>query len=173
MTSLVVLYCALLSYILWHSKQFLRFECLVVREVHLLATLLGTPHSCHQSCHNYLWHTFNKVLKYFSEVLVHIYTIASCRCCKFVSLTSVMQSSLSTTYQRCFIGFGDCGRHWSPVNLWSYSRKPVWDDVSFVAWCVMLLEVAVRRWGQCGHKEMYMANNNTWVGCDIEPFNLY
>ncbi len=25
-------------------------------------------------------------------------------------------------------------------------KKPVWDDLSFVTWCIILLEVAIRRW---------------------------
>ncbi len=31
-------------------------------------------------------------------------------------------------------------------------KKPVWDDLSFVAWCIILLEVAIRRWVHCSHK---------------------
>ncbi len=28
----------------------------------------------------------------------------------------------------------------------SLSKKPVWDDLSFVTWCIILLEVVIRRW---------------------------
>ncbi len=31
-------------------------------------------------------------------------------------------------------------------------KKPVWDDLSFVTWCIILLEVAIRRWIHCSHK---------------------
>ncbi len=44
-------------------------------------------------------------------------------------------------------------------------KKPVWDDLSFVTWCIILLEVAIRRWIHCSHKGMYMVSNNTQVGC--------
>ncbi len=33
-------------------------------------------------------------------------------------------------------------------------KKPVWDDLSFVTWCIILLEVALRRWVHCSHKGM-------------------
>ncbi len=44
-------------------------------------------------------------------------------------------------------------------------KKPVWDDLSFVTWCVILLEVAIRRWVYCSHKGMDMISNNTQLGC--------
>ncbi len=44
-------------------------------------------------------------------------------------------------------------------------KKPVWDDLSFVTWCIILLEVAIRSWEHCSHKEMDMVSNNTQVGC--------
>ncbi len=28
-------------------------------------------------------------------------------------------------------------------------KKPVWDDLNFVTWCIILLEVAIRRWVHC------------------------
>ena len=33
-------------------------------------------------------------------------------------------------------------------------KKPVWDDLSFLTWCIILLEVAIRRWVHCGHTGM-------------------
>ncbi len=33
-------------------------------------------------------------------------------------------------------------------------KKPVWHDLSFVTWCIILLEVAIRRWVHCSHKGM-------------------
>ena len=36
-------------------------------------------------------------------------------------------------------------------------KKPVWDDMSFVTYCIILLEVATRRWLHCGHKGMELA----------------
>jgi len=46
-------------------------------------------------------------------------------------------------------------------------KKPVWDDMSFVTWCIILLEVAIRRWVHCGQIGMDMVSNNTQVGCSI------
>ncbi len=40
-------------------------------------------------------------------------------------------------------------------------KKPVWDDLSFVTWCIILQEVAIRRWVHCSHKGMDMVSNNT------------
>ncbi len=36
------------------------------------------------------------------------------------------------------------------------------DDLSFVTWCIILLEVAIRRWVHCSHKGMDMVSNNYW-----------
>ncbi len=46
-------------------------------------------------------------------------------------------------------------------------KKPVSDDLSFVTWCIILLEVAIRRWVHCSHKEIDMVSNNTQVRCGI------
>ncbi len=40
-------------------------------------------------------------------------------------------------------------------------KKPVWDDLSFVTWCIILLEVVIRRCVHCSHKGMDMVSNNT------------
>ncbi len=60
-----------------------------------------------------------------SEILVHIDTIASHSCSRFVGCTSMMRISRSTTSQRCSIGLrsGDCGGHLSKVNSFSCSRN--------------------------------------------------
>ena len=71
------------------------------------------------------------------------------------------------TGQKC------CGlessRCWKPsaeiLSVIVMSKKPVWDDLSFVTWHIILLEVAIWRWVHCGHKAMDMINNNTQVGC--------
>ncbi len=80
--------------------------------------------------------------------------IASHSCCRFVDCTSMMWVSRSTTSQRCSIGLrsGDCGGHLSKVNSFVMFKKPVWDDLSFVTWCIMLLEVDIRRWVHCSYK---------------------
>ncbi len=62
---------------------------------------------------------------YSSEILVHMDTIASRSCCRFVGCTSMMWISRSTTSQRCSIGLrsGDCGCYLSKVNSLSCSRN--------------------------------------------------
>lgn len=44
-------------------------------------------------------------------------------------------------------------------------KKPVWDDLSFVTWFVVLKEEAFRRPLHCGHKEIDKVKNNIQVGC--------
>ena len=67
---------------------------------------------------------------------------ASGSCCR-----SMMPISRSTTSQSCSVGLrsGD----WRPLEsreLIVMFKKPVWDDMSFVTWCIILLEAAIRRW---------------------------
>ncbi len=45
-------------------------------------------------------------------------------------------------------------------------KKPVWDDLSFVTWCIILLEVH-QKMVHCSHKEMDMVRNNTQVDCGV------
>ncbi len=124
---------------------------------HSLATLLGTP--CKYRVRPpFAFRTAlilcgidsTRCWKHSSEILVHIDMIASRSCCRFVGCTSMMRISRSTTSQRCSIGLrsGDCGGHLSKVNSLSY-KKRVGDDLSFVTWCIILLEVAIRRWVHC------------------------
>ncbi len=63
--------------------------------------------------------------KHSSDILVHIVMIASHSFCRFVSCTSMMRISHSSTSQRCSIGLrsGDCGGHLSKVNSLSCSRN--------------------------------------------------
>ncbi len=75
--------------------------------------------------------------KHSSEILVHIDTIASHSCCRFVGCTSMMWISRSTTSQRCSIGLrsGDCGGHLSKVNSLSCSRNQsemIWATVELL-----------------------------------------
>ncbi len=45
-------------------------------------------------------------------------------------------------------------------------KKPVWDDLSFVTWCIILLEVH-QKMVHCSHKGMDMVSNNTQVDCGV------
>ncbi|XP_073795600.1 mucolipin-3 isoform X6 [Danio rerio] len=91
--------------------------------------------------------------------------LASHSCCRFVGCTSMMPISRSTTSQSCSIGLssGDCGGHLSTVNSSSCSRNQ-----SEMTCCVILLEVAIRRWRHCAHKGMDMVSSNTQVGCGVD-----
>ncbi len=42
-------------------------------------------------------------------------------------------------------------------------EKPVWNYLSFVAWCVVVLEVSTTTWVHCGHKAMDMQQYSGWL----------
>jgi len=46
-------------------------------------------------------------------------------------------------------------------------KKPILNDSSFVTWCIILLEVAIRGWVHGGHKVKDMVGNNAQVGRGI------
>lgn len=58
-------------------------------------------------------------------ILVHINTMASGSCCRFVGCTPMMQIYWSTTSKRCSIGLRSvvCGSCWSTVNSLSCLRN--------------------------------------------------
>lgn len=39
-------------------------------------------------------------------------------------------------------------------------KKPVWEDFCFVTWCIIILEITIWRWVNCGHKGMHMVVSN-------------
>ncbi len=89
--------------------------------------------------------------KYSSEILVHLDMIVSRSCCRFVYWIEIWWL-------------------WRPFELSEVIvmlKKTVWDKLSFVAWCIILLEVAIRRWVHCSRKGMDMVSNNTQVGCGV------
>ncbi len=89
---------------------------------HTFLVLVWTP-SCLQKCLNSLWHIdLTRCWKHSLGILKNIDIRLLCSCCSFVSCTSMMQISTSTTSQMCSIGlrFGDCGL----VN--STSFKMIW-----------------------------------------------
>ncbi len=51
-------------------------------------------------------------------------------------------------------------------------KKPVWDYLMFVIWCIIQLEVAIRRWVHCSHKGMDMVSNNTQVAWCLNDAQL-
>ncbi len=143
--------------------------------IHSLATLLGaalvpgwTPF-CLQNCLNSSLHRLNKVLEAFVR-----------------DFGPYWHDSITQLLQICRLHIHDVNLpfHHIPkvlywIEIWWLWRtfelselivmfkKPVWDGLSFVTWCIILLEVAIRRWVYCSHKGMDMVSNNTQVGCGI------
>ncbi len=106
--------------------------------------------------------------KHSSDILVHIGMIASHSCCRFVSCTSMMRISRSTTSQRCSIGLrsSDCGGHLSKVNSLSCSRNQ--SEMIWALWHGALsCWKYIRRCVHCSHKGMDMVSNNTQVDCGV------
>ncbi len=102
-------------------------------------------------------------------MLVHIDIIASHSCCRFVGCTSMTWISRSSTSQRCSIGLrsGDCGGHLSKVNSLSCSRNQ--SEMIWALWrCIILLELAIRRWIHCSHKGMDCNNIQLWCLNDAQ-----
>ncbi len=54
-------------------------------------------------------------------------------------------------------------------------KKPVWDDLSFVIRCIILLEVAIIRWVHCSHKgmDMFKICSNPKCANKISPTPLH
>lgn len=50
---------------------------------------------------------------------------------------------------------GDCGGHVSVMF-----KKTAWDDLSFVMWCIFLLEATIRRRLHCSYEEMNIVRND-------------
>ena len=122
---------------------------------------------CLQNCLNSSRDTFNKVLETFLR-----------------DFGPYWHDSITQLLQICRLHIYDANlpfHHISKVLYWieiwwqwrplEYSelivmfKKPVWDGVSFVTWCIILLEEAIRRCVNCGHKGMDMVSSNTQVGC--------
>lgn len=59
---------------------------------------------------------------------------------------------------------------WIWIDIWWVCKYKRWYKLCDIAWRLasVLLEIAIRRWVQCGHKEMDMIRNDTQVGCDIK-----
>lgn len=66
---------------------------------------------------------------------------------------------------------GDCGGHLSTVNSATF-KKSVRDDLSFGTWCIILLEVEITRWVQCGHKGFDMPEPLIRGRMDHSPLTL-
>ena len=133
-------------------------------------TLLGPGLDpfCLQNCLNSSWHRFNKALEtflrdfpYFHESITQLLQI--CR-------LHIHDANLPFHHIPKVFYWIEIWWLWRPLEyseLIVMFKKPVWDDLSFVTWHVILLEVAIRRWVHCGHKGMDIVSNNTQVGCGV------
>ncbi len=99
--------------------------------------------------------------KHSSDISLHIYMTASRSCCRFVGCTSMMWISRSFTSQRCSTEIWTLWRPFEFSELHVMFKKPVWDDLSFVTWCVVLLEASITRWEYSGHKGIDVVSRNT------------
>lgn len=101
--------------------------------------------------------------KHSSDPLVHIDVAASHTSCRFVSRTRTM-SCLLPGPKGALLNFY-VWRSFKSSEFIVTFKNPVWDDLNFVTWCVILLEVAIIRCVHCGHKGVYVVSSSTWVGC--------
>ncbi len=122
---------------------------------------------CLQNCLYSSWHRFNKVLETF---------LRDCGSYWHDRITQLLQNCWLHIHdanlpfhhipkELYWLRSGDYGGHLSKVNSLACTRNQSEDDLSFVTWCIILLEVAIRRWVHCSHKGMDMVSNNTQVGC--------
>lgn len=71
-------------------------------------------------------------------------------CCRFTSCTSMMRVSCSITSEKCNFMF----------------KNPLWDDLSFVAWHVILLEAVIKIcicYSHKGHIPLIQGNVDSWI----------
>lgn len=123
-------------------KIWILWACINTFTIHFITyalLVLSWIPFCLQNCPNSSWHRFNKVMETFLKDFVDM--ITSRRCCRFVSCTSMMQTSCSTSSQRFRLRSGDCRGHLSS-DLTAMFKKPVWlvitgwSATTFRLWCL-------------------------------------
>ncbi len=137
---------------------------------HSLATLLGTP-CLYRIGRPFAFRTSLILLgidstrfwKHSSEILVHIDMIAASPWCE----SPVPPHPKGALLDWDLVTVEAIWVKWTHCHVIVMFKKPVWDDLSFVTWCIILLEVAVRRCVHCSHKGKDMVSNNTQVGCGV------
>ncbi len=113
---------------------------------------------------NYLnssWHRFNKVLEtflrdfgpYWHDSITQLLQI--CRLHKH-------DVNLSFHHIPKVLYWIEIWWLWRPwvKELIVMFKKPIWDDLSFVTWCMILLEVAIRRWVHCSQHDNCTLSQN-------------
>lgn len=110
------------------------------------------------SCHNSSCYRFNKVLETLLRDFGSYWHETITQLLQTVGYIPIMWIYCSTTPQKYSVTVD--------VILVQF-KKLVWDRLSFVTWCIILLEAGIRRCIHYGHKEMDMVSRNTQVGCGI------
>ncbi len=118
---------------------------------------------CLQNCLHSSWHRFNKVLEtflrdfgpYWHDCIMQLLQI----CWLHIHDVNLLFHHIPNTLYWIEIWW-----LWRPFKyneLIVMFKKPVWDDLSFLTWHVILLEVATTRWVHYGHKGRDMVSINT------------
>ncbi len=151
------------------------YACMYTLTGHFIRYTLLVPCWTHFSFSDWLnssWHRFNKVLETFLR-----------------DFSPYWHDSITQLLQICRLHIHDVNLpfHQIPkvlywIKIWWLWRpfelselifmfkKPVWDDLSFVTWCIILLEVMLschQKMVHCSHKGMDMVSNNTQVDCGV------
>ena len=115
-----------------------------------------------------LWHGFHKMLKTFCWDSVHGSMIASHN---FRNLSAEHSCILLFHIPKevYWIQIQWLGRLLKIIELYVMFMKPVWDDFCFVTWCIIILDVAIRRWpwrhahGQQQYSKRLWHSHNDWL----------
>ena len=105
--------------------------------------------------------------KQFFEILFHVDTIAS----QYLPISQLHIHAANLLFNHVpkvfyWIHIQWLGRPLKNIKLIVMFMRPVWEDFSFVTWCIIMLEVAIRRCVHCGHE--WMVSNNTQIACGIQ-----
>lgn len=98
--------------------------------------------------------------KYSSEILSYNDIIIFHSYYRFVSCFFYDMNPSFTTSKMCSIGLTS-GDWRSTVNSPSCHVKT--DELSFMTWCIILLQDTIRRWVNCGCKRVNKASSNWWI----------
>ncbi len=121
------------------------------KDIDSLATLLGTP--CYyrveppfafRTALILLWHRFNKVLETFPRDFGPYWHDSITQLLQICRL-HIHDANLSFHHIPKVVYWIEIWWLWRPFvesELIVMFKKPVWDDLSFATWCIILLEVA-------------------------------
>lgn len=95
------------------------------------------------------WHSFHKIV----EALMW-------ECCLFFFATNLLFEHISKVFS-C-IQIWSLWRPLKNINLIVMFLKPIWYDVCFVKWCIIMLGAVIRRWVNCSHKEKWLRHSGNY-----------